>query len=79
MDDKIKLGKYQHYKGSFHEVIGMARHSETLSEMVVYKHLGDDKEFGKDALWVRPKEMFFGMVIIDGKEVERFKYIGESS
>ena len=73
--DKIKLGKYQHYKGKIKEVIGVARHSETLEEMVVYRALYDDPEFGKNALWVRPKAMFLENVIIDGKEVPRFKYV----
>ncbi len=73
--NEIKLGKYQHYKGSFHEIIGIARHSETLEEMVVYRHLGEDKEFGENALWVRPKSMFFENVIVDGVEVPRFKLV----
>jgi len=72
----LKLGKYQHYKGKFYEVIGVARHSETLEELVVYRALYDSKEFGKNALWVRPKKMFFESVIVDGKKVSRFKYVG---
>jgi hypothetical protein len=46
----IKLGKYQHYRGKFCEVIGIARHSETLEEMVVYRALYNSKKFGKNAL-----------------------------
>ncbi len=72
----LKLGKYQHYKGKFYEVISVARHSETLEELVVYRALYDSKEFGKNALWVRPKSMFLGKVYINGKEVPRFKYVG---
>lgn len=68
----MKLGKYQHYKGNFYEVIGVAHHSETLEELVVYRALYDNKEFGPNALWVRPKEMFLGTVEVDGKEVKRF-------
>ena len=49
MEDII-LGKYQHYKGKMYEVIGLARHSETLEEMVVYKALYDSSEFGMNAL-----------------------------
>jgi len=59
---KIKLGKYQHFKGEICEVIGIARHSETLEEMVVYQALGDSKKFGKNTLWVRPKSMFLEKV-----------------
>ena len=74
MDD-LKLGKYQHYKGKFYEVVGIARHSETLEELVVYRALYDSKEFGKKALWVRPKKMFLETVKTAGKEVPRFKYV----
>jgi len=56
-------------------VIGVARHSETLEELVVYKALYTSPEFGKDALWVRPAKMFSENVKVDGKEVPRFKYI----
>ena len=74
--EKIKLGKYEHFKGKSYEVVGVARHSETLEELVVYKALYDHKEFGKNSLWVRPKKMFFENVTIEGKEVPRFKYLG---
>lgn len=73
---EVRLGKYQHYKGKFYEVIGVARHSETLEELVVYRALYDSKEFGKNALWIRPKAMFLENVNIDGKEIPRFRYIG---
>ena len=74
---EIKLGKYEHSKsGRKYEVIGLARHSETLEELVVYKALYKSEEFGEGALWVRPKDMFFDNVTIDGKEVPRFKYLG---
>ena len=75
MED-LKLGKYQHYKGKFYEVIGIARHSETLDELVVYRALYDSKEFGKNALWVRPKAMFLENITLDGKQVPRFRYGG---
>ncbi|MCX6818572.1 MAG: DUF1653 domain-containing protein [Candidatus Aenigmarchaeota archaeon] len=73
---EIKLGKYRHYKGKFYKVIGTARHSETLEELVVYKALYASKEFGKNALWVRPKKMFLENVVIGGKKVLRFKFVG---
>ncbi len=73
---KLKPGKYQHYKGEFYEVIGVARHSETHEELVVYRAFYDSKEFGNKALWVRPKNMFLEKVTVNGKEIPRFRYIG---
>jgi hypothetical protein len=73
--EKIKPGKYRHFKGKKYRVIGEAIHSETLEEMVIYKALYDSKEFGKNAVWVRPKKMFFETVSVDGKKVPRFEYI----
>lgn len=74
---EVKLGKYQHYKGNFYEVIGVARHSETLEELVVYRSLYDSKEFGKNALWIRPKLMFLEKVVFNGEEIPRFKYVSQ--
>jgi len=74
--EEVKLGKYQHYKGNFYLVLGTGRHSETLEEFVVYMGLYDSKEFGKNPIWVRPKEMFLETVIVDGEEIPRFKFIG---
>jgi hypothetical protein len=71
----VKPGKFQHYKGHFCEVIGVAHHSETLEEVVVYRALINSKEFGKNALWVRPKKMFLEKVKINGKLMPRFKFI----
>jgi hypothetical protein len=68
----IKLGRYIHYKGNAYEVLGVARHSETLQELVVYRAL-----YGEFGLWVRPKTMFFENVIVDGQSVPRFRYVGE--
>ena len=73
---KIKPGKYKHYKGKFYEVIGLARHSESLEELVVYQALYDSREFGPRALWVRPLKMFLGKVEANGKKVLRFEYCG---
>jgi len=73
--EKVKLGKYQHYKGKFYEVIGIARHSETLEEFVVYKALYNSEEFGENALWIRPLSMFLEIIEIDGKKIPRFRYL----
>lgn len=73
----MKLGKYRHYKGHLCEVIGVAHHSETLEELVVYKDLYNHEIYGNNALWVRPKEMFLGAVAIDGKETLRFTPIND--
>jgi hypothetical protein len=71
----MQLGKYQHYKGKYYEVLGVAHHSETLEELVVYRALYVSPEFGENALWVRPKKMFLEEVIIEGKRVPRFEFI----
>lgn len=68
----MKLGKYQHYKGNFYEVIGVARHSKTLEELVVYRALYNHEIYGNNPLWVRPKKTFLETVVVDGKEVLRF-------
>jgi len=74
-DRKVKLGKYKHFKGKLYEVIGIARHSETLEEFVVYKALHNSKEFGDNALWIRPQKMFLETVEVNGKKVPRFEHI----
>ena len=63
----IKLGKYTHYKGNKYEVIGIATHSETHEEMVVYRDL-----YGNSGMWVRPAAMWNELVELDGKQVMRF-------
>lgn len=72
---QVKNGTYQHYKGKMYEVIGVARHSETLEEMVVYRALYDHPEYGVQLLWVRPKSMFCETVLVDGVEQPRFAYV----
>ena len=74
--DSIKKVTYRHFKGKEYEVIGIARHSETLEELVIYKAIYDDPKFGKDAIWARPKKMFLDTVTVEGKEVPRFRFIG---
>jgi len=66
----FKFGKYKHYKGKNYEVIGVARHSETLEEFVVYF---DEKR----DLWVRPLSEFTEEVEIDGKKMPRFDFNDE--
>lgn len=72
----MKLGKYKHYKGKNYEVVGIAKDSETLEEIVVYRALYDSKEFGKDVLWIRPKKMFEEYVEVNGKKIPRFEFVG---
>ena len=68
----IKPGKYRHFKGNEYEVIGTAKHSETMEEMVVYRAL-----YGEFGLWVRPASMWEETVERDGKIYQRFTYIGD--
>lgn len=66
----IQLGKYRHFKGQEYEVIAIAKHSETLEEMVVYKAL-----YGAGDVWVRPVSMWEETVTKDGKTFKRFEKI----
>ena len=68
----MKLGKYRHFKGNEYEVLHIAKHSETLEEMVVYRAL-----YGEHGIWVRPLAMWNETVVHAGREVKRFTYIGE--
>jgi hypothetical protein len=68
---EIKKGIYRHYKGNLYEVLMTAQHSETEEWMVVYKAL-----YGEKGTWVRPYDMFVEKVMIRGKEVERFFFVG---
>lgn len=76
---KIKLGIYKHYKGNRYRIIGLARHSETLEELVVYQALYDSPEFGLNSIWVRPKTMFLEKVEYKGRLVPRFKLVESAS
>ena len=71
MKDKIKLGRYRHFKGGEYEVICIARSSETCEEMVVYKAL-----YGEGDVWVRTLSMWNETVERNGKIYKRFEYIG---
>ncbi len=70
--ESIKIGKYRHFKGNEYEVICVARHSETLEDMVVYKAL-----YGEGGIWVRPMKMWNETVEVNGNKISRFTYIGE--
>lgn len=70
--ESIKPGRYRHFKGKEYEVLGVARHSETDEELVVYRAL-----YGDFGLWVRPARMWNETVERDGKTFRRFTYIGE--
>ena len=67
---EIRIGRYRHFKGKEYEVISIARHSETLEEMVVYRAL-----YGESGLWVRPASMWNEIVERDGQTFPRFTYI----
>ncbi len=74
MSDIIRPGKYRHFKGNEYQVIGTARHSETMELMVVYRAL-----YGDYGLWVRPASMWNETVTRDGKTFQRFTLIEEDS
>jgi cupin 2 domain-containing protein len=70
----IQPGRYRHYKGYEYTVVGTARHSETLEELVIYR-----QEYGDHGLWVRPRQMFAEKVTVAGRDVPRFQPLGSSS
>jgi hypothetical protein len=69
---ELELGIYKHYKGNLYEVIAVARHSETLEKLVVYK--ATYQKEGEN-LWVRPLNMFLENVLVDGKIKKRFEKV----
>ena len=69
---QVKIGKYRHFKGNEYEVICIAKHSETLEPLVVYKAL-----YGEGGIWVRPLAMFHEKVKHNGQILSRFTYIEE--
>jgi hypothetical protein len=70
--EPVRPGRYRHFKGNEYRVIGTARHSETMEEMVVYRAL-----YGEGGLWVRPAAMWNETVDRDGYRGPRFVYVGE--
>ena len=69
----VKLGKYRHFKGNEYEVIHIAKHSETLENMVVYRAL-----YGEKDIWVRPESMWDETIERNGQTFKRFTYIEEA-
>ena len=65
--ETIRSGRYRHFKGREYEVLGIARHSEDESPMVVYRPLYNDS-----GLWVRPADMWNEIVVRDGRTYTRF-------
>jgi hypothetical protein len=68
----IKPGRYRHFKGNEYGVVGVAKDSETLQTVVVYRAL-----YGEQGLWVRPLEMFAELIERDGKTIPRLQNVGE--
>ena len=66
----MQLGLYQHYNGNYYHVMSVARHTETLDEMVVYRSL-----YGDYGVWVRPKKMFEEIITKNEQSMPRFKFI----
>lgn len=67
----VSTGRYRHFKGREYVVLGMARHSETGEELVIYR-----QDYGDLGLWARPAAMFLEHVEHDGKQVPRFAFVG---
>lgn len=70
----LQMGRYRHFKGKEYEVIGIAKDSESLRELVVYRAL-----YGERGLWVRSLDMFNEIVERDGQRMPRFEYVGDVS
>ena len=68
--EEIKIGRYRHFKGNEYEVLYLAKHSETLEDMVVYRAL-----YGAHGVWVRPAHMWTELVERDGQTYRRFTFI----
>ncbi len=66
----LKIGKYQHFKGNFYQVLHIARHSETEEFHVVYQ-----PQYGDRDIWIRPLSMFDETIVRDGKKIKRFSFV----
>lgn len=69
---QLKPGVYRHFKGNLYRLITVARHSETLEEMVVYQSL-----YGEGGYWVRPAAMWDEHVEKEGYSGPRFTFVEE--
>ncbi len=69
--DVVLPGRYQHYKGKPYVVLGVARHSETEEPFVVYR-----TDYGDRSLWIRPLSMFLERIMVEGRSIPRFQWIG---
>ncbi|MBR1689903.1 MAG: DUF1653 domain-containing protein [Oscillibacter sp.] len=70
--EEIRPGRYRHFKGNEYQVLYLARHSETLEPMVVYRAL-----YGEGGVWVRPAAMWNELVERDGRQYRRFTRVEE--
>lgn len=66
----LKLGRYQHFKGNYYQVLHIAKHSETEETLVVYQ-----PEYGERGIWVRPLSMFDEIIERGGKKLKRFQFV----
>ncbi len=73
-ESELKTGRYRHYKGGEYQVLGVARHSETEEQLVVYRPL-----YGERGLWVRPLAMFTETIERDGRVLPRFELVAADS
>jgi hypothetical protein len=69
----LPLGRYRHYKGGEYQVLGVARHSETLEPLVIYRPL-----YNQSGIWVRPFTMFLEQVEVNGHPQPRFALLQEA-
>lgn len=68
--NKIKLGIYHHYKGNLYKVLCIAKHSETLEDLVIYQDVN-----ASEKIWARPASMWNDEITVDGKTVKRFTLV----
>ena len=74
----LKTGKYRHYKGNFYEVLGVCYLAGPATECVLYRQLYDAADFPNGTMWARPVDEFFGKIVIDGVERERYEYVPDA-
>ena len=72
MEQALRPGRYRHFKGNEYQLLYVAKHSETLEEMVVYRALYDE-----GGIWVRPASMWGETIERDGQTFTRFTFIGD--